>query len=493
MLLLYCAALFGLSTAFSQEVLRTEPQSSDDFRVYRSSYSPDHAIRIRQQDESICAAGSAQYTGWLDIGPHHLFFWYFESRNDPANDPLTLWMTGGPGGSSMIGLFEEVGPCLINEHGNGTYYNPYGWSQNTSLLFVDQPVDVGFSYTDEGYDIPHNSQEAAEDMHRFLQLFITEVFPDKQNVPFHLSGESFAGKYVPYLGSQIVRQNKRYPNQPQVPLQSCLVGNGYMSPKDSAFGYWETLCTTNPGVAEPVFNSTRCDIMAANMPRCQEVAEICERNPDPAICNAAVSVCWDGIIKWYDEESYGGGRNRFDITAPCEIDNICYIEAARIEKYLNSPTIWKALSPPKQIKKYLVESETVSHAFETSSDLMTSASKYVAYLLENQVHYMAYQGNLDLACNTAGNLRWADSLRWKGQVEFASKALRPWSAAVAGTGRNETVGTMKEVSIFATDGAEIPSRFAIVTVDDAGHFLPQNRPDVAQDMMVRWITGGSFA
>lgn len=192
MLLLYCAALFGVSTAFSQEVLRGEPQSSDGFRIYRSSHSPDHSIRIRQQDEAICAAGSAQYTGWLDVGPRHLFFWYFESRNDPANDPLSLWMTGGPGGSSMIGLFEEVGPCLINEHGNGTYYNPYGWSQNTSLLFVDQPVDVGFSYTDEGYDIPHNSQEAADDMHRFLQLFISEVFPDKQNVPFHLTGESFA-------------------------------------------------------------------------------------------------------------------------------------------------------------------------------------------------------------------------------------------------------------------------------------------------------------
>lgn len=159
------------------------------------------------------------------------------------------------------------------------------------------------------------------------------------------------------------------------------------------------------------------------------------------------------------------------VTAPCEIDQLCYIEAARIEQYLNSEIIWKALSPPKQIKKYLITSEAVSHAFETSADMMTPSSEHVVYLLENQVHYMAYQGNLDLACNTAGNLRWADSLRWKGQAEFASKALRPWSAAVAATGRNETVGTMKEVSIFATDGAAIPSRFAIVTVNDAGHFV----------------------
>ena len=92
----------------------------------------------------------------------------------------------------MIGLFEEVGPCLINEYGNGTYYNPWGWSRNSSLLFVDQPVDVGFSYVDEGEELPGDSHQAAIDMHRFLQLFVSEVFPNLQSLPFHLSGESYA-------------------------------------------------------------------------------------------------------------------------------------------------------------------------------------------------------------------------------------------------------------------------------------------------------------
>ncbi|GKZ39307.1 hypothetical protein AbraIFM66950_012273, partial [Aspergillus brasiliensis] len=110
---LFSAALFGLAYASTQAVLQQE-EPSDYFHTFHSPYSPHHSIRIRQQNESICAAHSAQYTGWLDIGHKHLFFWYFESQNDPANDPLTLWMTGGPGGSSMIGLFEEVGPCLIN-------------------------------------------------------------------------------------------------------------------------------------------------------------------------------------------------------------------------------------------------------------------------------------------------------------------------------------------------------------------------------------------
>ncbi|GME31065.1 alpha/beta-hydrolase [Neofusicoccum parvum] len=490
MLSLCFVALFGLCHGATQTALL--PDDPDGFRVVQSSRSPGHSVRIREQNDSLCAAGSPQYTGYLDVGPKHLFFWYFESQNDPANDPLTLWMTGGPGSSSMLGLFEEVGPCLVNEHGNGTYHNPWGWSRNSSLLFVDQPVGVGFSYVDEGHELVQDSQEAAVDMHRFLQLFVSDVFPHKLHTPFYISGESYAGKYVPYLGAQIVQQNKLYPNEPQVRLQSCLVGNGFMSPKDSVFGYWETLCTTNPGVPEPVFNKTRCDIMAANMPRCMDVADVCGRNPDPAVCHAAWSVCYDGVVGWYDDESGKGGRNRFDITAPCEIDDMCYIQAARIEQYLNTPAVWGSLSPPKQIKKFKVYSESVNRAFAQGSDEMTPSSELVAFLLANQVHFLVYQGNLDLACNTAGNLRWAHALPWKGQAEFTSKHLQPWKSLIASSGRNETVGTTKEVQIFVSDNAATASRFAFVTVDGAGHMLPQDRPDVALEMMVRWITGAPF-
>ncbi|KAJ5488005.1 hypothetical protein N7530_002305 [Penicillium desertorum] len=480
----WLSALISVGHA-SQTVLRPEPLAN--FTTFRSTNS-SHSIRIRQQDESICAAGSAQYTGWLDIGPKHLFFWYFESQNDPA-DPLTLWMNGGPGSSSMMGLFQENGPCLINEHGNGTIYNPWGWSRNSSLLFVDQPAEVGWSYIDEGYEVARDSQEAAVDMHRFLQIFVSEIFPHKRFSDFHLSGESYAGKYIPYLGAEIVTLNELYPSEPQINLKSCLIGNGFMSSKDITFGYWETLCTTNPGVSTPVFNQTRCDIIAANMPRCMEVYDTCAKDPDLAICTAAYSVCYKGIIGLYEDESKKGGRNRFDITAACYIDEICYKEAAYIQQYLNSPAVLEALSPPEGAKEYGLESSAVVDAFATTPEAMTSSSDHIIFLLANGVHFLAYQGNLDLACNTAGNLRWANSLAWKGQTEFTSKPLLPWTSNVAG--RNETVGTAKEVRV-QLDGQAEASRFAFVTVDGAGHLLPQDRGDVAFDILTRWIAGHPF-
>ena len=92
----------------------------------------------------------------------------------------------------MIGLAQELGPCVINEFGNGTVYNEYGWSKNANIIFVDQPVGVGFNYVDEGTPLPTTSFTAAEDMHHFMQLFTSEVFPDLREREFHITGESYA-------------------------------------------------------------------------------------------------------------------------------------------------------------------------------------------------------------------------------------------------------------------------------------------------------------
>lgn len=156
-----------------------EQQDMHAWQVHQSDHDPNYSVRIKeQQNASICNANSKQYTGWLDVGGKHLFFWYFESQSSPSTDPLVLWLTGGPGGSSMVGMLQELGPCLINEHGNGTVYNEFGWSQNASIVFLDQPAGVGFSYLDDGEKVPGDSFESARDAHHFLQV----SFPTLLNV-----------------------------------------------------------------------------------------------------------------------------------------------------------------------------------------------------------------------------------------------------------------------------------------------------------------------
>ena len=100
------------------------------------------------------------YAGYVHLPPHFLedgsglvqdypintFFWFFESRKDPENAPLAIWLNGGPGGTSMMGLLEENGPCFVAEDGKSTYLNPWSWNNEVNMLFLDQPTQVGFSY-----------------------------------------------------------------------------------------------------------------------------------------------------------------------------------------------------------------------------------------------------------------------------------------------------------------------------------------------------------
>ena len=104
--------------------------------------------------------GVRSYTGYIhlppgtlnDVGvtdqdyPINTFFWFFESRHDPANAPLAMWLNGGPGASSMLGMLNGNGPCYVHADSNSTYLNEWSWNAYSNMLYIDQPVQVGFSY-----------------------------------------------------------------------------------------------------------------------------------------------------------------------------------------------------------------------------------------------------------------------------------------------------------------------------------------------------------
>ncbi|CAG8556092.1 16504_t:CDS:2 [Dentiscutata erythropus] len=104
----------------------------------KNSSSPYNIV-----SSNLCDASVKQYSGYIDINPSsHMFFWFFEARNNPETAPLTLWLTGGPGCSSINGLFVEIGPCKTQNNGTSTVTNSDSWTSESNVIFLDQVLTV---------------------------------------------------------------------------------------------------------------------------------------------------------------------------------------------------------------------------------------------------------------------------------------------------------------------------------------------------------------
>lgn len=147
------------------------------------------------------------YAGLLPISSQknesrQLYFWYFPSSNPAADEEITIWLNGGPGCSSLEGLFQENGPVLWQYGTRKPVPNPWTWVNLTNVLWVEQPVGTGFS---QGVPDVKTEAEVAQEFMGFFKNFV-DTF-DLQNRKVYITGESYAGMYVPHIASAMLDTN----------------------------------------------------------------------------------------------------------------------------------------------------------------------------------------------------------------------------------------------------------------------------------------------
>ncbi|XP_033131152.1 serine carboxypeptidase-like 2 [Brassica rapa] len=170
-------------------------------------------------------------TGYIGVGEEEevqLFYYFIKSERNPKEDPLLLWLSGGPGCSSIHGLLFENGPLTMKlEEYNGTLPSlvstTYSWTKTTSIIFLDQPVGTGFSYSrTQLVDKPSDSGEAKR-VHEFLQKWLGKHEEFISN-PLYVGGDSYSGKVVPALVQEISKGNYQC-CKPPINLQGYVLGN----------------------------------------------------------------------------------------------------------------------------------------------------------------------------------------------------------------------------------------------------------------------------
>jgi cathepsin A (carboxypeptidase C) len=479
--------LFSLAPAIAAAGLLQQPLNSpsdDSYTIVTHEQHPNHTLRLRPHnaldtlslhasgDESIsayCEGATSGYTGYLTSGDKHFYFAYFESRSSPKDDPLLMWINGGPGCSSMMGLLMEQGPCRVNKHGNGTTANNFSWIETSNMFFLDQPIGVGFSY-DSGTPPGHanGTLAAAEDIYAFMQLWYQQ-FPKSQEQSFSISGESYGGHYIPIFASHIVEQNELSVSQGRmsdvIPLESVMIGNGIFDPLHQATSGWDMTCTNVTGIGPIIKDRAVCDKMAASIDRCEYLWTACYRYPDPHICDVASRYCNANI----DGPYFQTGLNYYDISKPCN-GGLCYEEVDWITKYLNRQDVRDAFGVDKAVKRFDACSNAVGRDFNRVGDGYTPTTTYTTFILNKGVKVLMYVGTYDWICNFVGNERFLLALPWVGDYGYRHAATfdqKEWEG-----------GQWWEFE-----------NLRYVRVQAAGHMVPFDKPEAALNMVKSWLKG----
>ncbi|KAI4352466.1 hypothetical protein L6164_006716 [Bauhinia variegata] len=168
-----------------------------------------------------------QFSGYVTVNQvagRALFYWLTEATNNPLTKPLVIWLNGGPGCSSVAyGASEEIGPFRINKTASGLYLNKFSWNTEANVLFLETPAGVGFSYSNRSSDLlDTGDHRTAKDSLEFVIRWL-ERFPRYKNREVYITGESYAGHYVPQLAKEIMSYNTKAKHP--INLKGIMVGN----------------------------------------------------------------------------------------------------------------------------------------------------------------------------------------------------------------------------------------------------------------------------
>lgn len=155
-----------------------------------------------------------------------LFFWAFEQSpgsltSNTSTAPWLIWLNGGPGSSSMLGVLLENGPIHFDDFSDDQtpHLNQASWHQLADIIYIDQPVGTGYATADSnGYAV--DEEDIATDFVGFLSNLV-KVFPALATRPLIFTGESYSGRFIPYISRALLALNN-----PPVQLSRIAIGDG---------------------------------------------------------------------------------------------------------------------------------------------------------------------------------------------------------------------------------------------------------------------------
>ncbi|TMW60629.1 hypothetical protein Poli38472_000671 [Pythium oligandrum] len=440
---------------------------------------------------------SRLFSGYLPIGNGgQAFYFYAESQSDkPEEDPVLLWLNGGPGASSLAGCFTENGPLLVNDDGESLRVNEYGWNKASNFLCIESPVGVGFSYNASGV-YESDDLKQADELYLALQQFF-DKFPWLRENDFIISGESYGGIYVPTTAKRIVEGNLA--GDAKINLKKFVVGNGvneFMGLSMILYAYYHGLMSTadykrirtdcpNLKEFEP---SSMFDSLNVDSPCAKTTLEIMTklftaRINSYNIYGTCAGSTEESIKELVKEVLAPRKGYPHPIGNPM---NMC-LNSTSASMYFNLPDVREGVHTKKELAQWdndALTSQSID-IFGKMIGLNSSrieeikATKLLGYtgtlksvvrplwkfLLAHDVEGVIYHGDVDMVCDFIGGLWAVESMQLERRQERTT-----WTVEI--DGEEQTAGFLEDFGALK-----------YLTVKGAGHLVPMWKPVEAKKML----------
>ncbi|XP_059649567.1 serine carboxypeptidase-like 50 [Cornus florida] len=380
-----------------------------------------------------------------------IFYTFYEAQtpNSPlSKTPLLIWLQGGPGCSSMLGNFYELGPWRLSSHKQNVEHlalepNSGSWNRLFGLLFLDNPIGTGFSIASTPEEIPRDQHGVAKHLFTAITSFVA-LDPSFKLRPIYITGESYAGKYVPAIGYYILKKNAQLPALKQVNLAGVAIGNGLTDPVTQ--------------VATHAVNAYFSGLI--NQKQKTQLEEL---------QNEAVKLTKIGnwsVATNARNRVLNMLQNMTGLATLYDFRRLVPYETSLVSKFLANVEVKKALGVNTSMV-YEECSDVVGAALH--EDVMKSVKYMVEFLVRN-TKVLLYQGHCDLRDGVVSTEAWVKKMKWEGIGKFKEAERKVWKVNGLLAGYVQKWGSLSHVVVLG-----------------AGHLVPTDQAVNSQAMIEDWV------
>ncbi|KAI5391784.1 hypothetical protein KIW84_076551 [Lathyrus oleraceus] len=395
-------------------------------------------------------------TGYVGLGETNddddmqVFYYFIKSENNPKKDPLMLWLSGGPGCSSISGLIIEMGPIKFEMKDNdeslpSLILRPESWTKLCNIIFVDLPFGTGFSYS-KNNSAQRSDWKIVHHAHQFLRKWLID-HPEFISNEFYMGGDSYSGIPVPAIVQEIINGNEKG-LQPLINLQRYLLGNPVTTFKE--YNYRVSYAHGMGFISDELYASLKRNCKG-------DYVDVDSRNV----------FCLRDIESF--KECISGINSEYILDPSCR-DGMNMWGRSLTQEFKESLSSQSHLKVPQLNCKETIGKWERCYSTDFKHDILSSFEFHVN-LSKMGIPSLVYSGDHDLVVPFTSTQAWIRDLNYSIVDDW-----RPWLV-------NGQVGGYTRT---------YSNKMTFATVKGSGHDAPQYTPEQCFAMFTRWVSNLPF-